>query len=543
MKNMLGENENVSKNKPCHDFCLHSFYRKRSMMRRSLLPHSLSTAMSPLLVSFVLLFLMVLQTSSFPFKQATTKLGAENQYLSMFVQKRVLASFQVWAYAPTVPLALTRPYRHYYRKTSRANYTTSTCLLLNSHHQNKDDIHHHRMLQPRSRAFEATKNKNHIFSSSALQFNLRSNHSDRENSNSKGNGNATSNIRCNKSGTSIQKRVSKRKSKSRKKRGRIRNNQSSTFFSNRSKHYYTHNGKDKSSDDEDHEANYIIRSNPSANESKEVLSQKFDTHHVNNICHIHNSRDNNVNSRNAPTWLEQATADILDLSRIPMGQLTSDDIESITGLMANWAKNNKSNNNNNNNNTDFVSNNQKSQSSSSALQVETLLKRVVDDHNYGNNSVKVTTRMYTMAIDAWAKTGGKNAAERAHMIHSNMVEMYKQTGDDNIRPSTISYNAVLNAWSKSGCEEACHNAESILEEMLDSYYSARSTKSGIHSNKNVPLMNDPDTIERFEEMGTSDFDYDNIAIGDRNVKPDVVSFTSVIGKSCNFFTSVTFPML
>ncbi len=487
----------------------------RSIMRRSLLSHSLSTAMSPLLVLFVLLFLMVIQTSWFPFKEATTKFGAENQDLSMFVQKRVLASFQVWAYALTVPP------RPYYRKTSCATYTTSSCVLLNSHHQNKDDIHYHRILHIRSRAFEATKNKKHIFSSSALQFNLRSSHADRENNNNKGN---------NRSGNSIQKRISKRKSKSRRKRGKIRSNQSSTFFSKRNKHYYTHNDNNTSSVDEDREVNDIIRSDPSANESKEVLSHQFDTQHVTNFRLNHNSRDNNVNSRNAPTWLEQATAEILDLSRIPMGQLTSDDIESITGLMANWAKNNKSNNNNNI--TDFVSNNQKSQSSSSALQVETLLKRVVDDHNYGNNSVKVTTRMYTMAIDAWAKTGGKNAAERAHMIHSNMVEMYKQTGDDNIRPSTISYNAVLNAWSKSGCEEACHNAESILEEMLESYYSASMTKSSIHSNKTVSLMTDPDTIERFEETGTISLDYDNIAIGDKNVKPDVVSFTSVIGKSC-----------
>ena len=218
---------------------------------------------------------------------------------------------------------------------------------------------------------------------------------------------------------------------------------------------------------------------------------------------------NNDKSANAPTWLEQATKDILDLSRIPLGQLTSDDIESITGLMANWAKNNKKNNGN-------------QQTQYSAIQVEKLLKRVVDDHNHGNNSVKVTTRMYTMAIDAWAKTGGKKAAERAHIIHSNMVEMYKHTGDENIKPSTISYNAVLNAWSKSGCEDACYMAESILEEMLDSYYTM--------SKSSREFIVDEDILSRVED---SDGIRSNSAVNERVVKPDVVSFTSVIGTSRN----------
>ena len=251
---------------------------------------------------------------------------------------------------------------------------------------------------------------------------------------------------------------------------------------------------------------------------KKNMADDSDHHSINR--QQQQQQSNNLNHKNdkssdsTPSWLQRATNNILDLSRIPLGQLTSDDIESISGLMANWAKNNK------NKNSSISSSQQRQhQPESSAIQVETLLKRVVDDHNYGNDSVKVTTRMYTMAIDAWAKTGGKKAAERAHMIHANMVQMYKYTGDDNIKPSTISYNAVLNAWSKSGCEEACYKAESILEEMLDGYYnSCKGSKSLLPSKS----TNGESILENMEEVGQN-------GCSDDVVKPDVVSFTSVIG--------------
>lgn len=207
------------------------------------------------------------------------------------------------------------------------------------------------------------------------------------------------------------------------------------------------------------------------------------------------------------SWLEQATEEILDKSRIPLGQLTLDDVETISSLMANWARR---------------------KSTQSAIQVEILLKRVVDDHNYGNSSVRVTTRMYTMAIDAWAKTGGKEAAERASAIHRHMVEQYRNTCDVNIKPSTISYNAVINAWSKSGLqnmEEAAVRAEGILNEMLDEWRRERNdigeqNNSFDHSYIGVNTKLGPDFYDD-EEYGYDDR-YSSV------IKPDVVSFTSVI---------------
>lgn len=149
------------------------------------------------------------------------------------------------------------------------------------------------------------------------------------------------------------------------------------------------------------------------------------------------------------------------------------------------------------------------------------------------------------------------AAERAHMIHSNMVALYKASGDEHIRPSTISYNAVLNAWSKSGCGEACCRAEGILEEMLEGYmdnddvreyngvYDVYDYGSDIDVDNNNENNNHGNTSSDQEMAGSTTArsslvdDYTKeekkeearrISVANqRVVKPDVVSFTSVIG--------------
>jgi hypothetical protein len=74
-------------------------------------------------------------------------------------------------------------------------------------------------------------------------------------------------------------------------------------------------------------------------------------------------------------WLEDATDEFLDMDKIPLGTLTQDDVESITGLMAAWVRR---------------------RSVEAALIVEQLLKRVVDDMRANNPDVHVAARMYTI---------------------------------------------------------------------------------------------------------------------------------------------------
>jgi hypothetical protein len=154
-------------------------------------------------------------------------------------------------------------------------------------------------------------------------------------------------------------------------------------------------------------------------------------------------RENNLvrNER----WLEDATDKLLDLSTLPLGSLTENDVLSITGLMVRWSRR---------------------KSIEGAIAVERLLKRVVDDMRAGNQDVHVSTRMYTIAIKAWGKSDEVAGAERAQNIHDAMIQTYERTKNSSIKPTTKSYNTLILAWAKSENPSAMHAAEKTLRDML-----------------------------------------------------------------------------
>jgi hypothetical protein len=297
--------------------------------------------------------------------------------------------------------------------------------------------------------------------------------------------------------------------------------------------------------------------------------------------------DNNAPSTNSKTpipfdiWLDRTTARLLNLpppektttyprsnsdsnphsplsqyttsspGYIPLGELTVDDVQLITTLMTSHARRG---------------------TIESALTCERLLKRVVEEVNAGNTGVRVTTKMYTVAMDAWAKSQrrplpgtihyGKDsdgsepekkkewkqtqlqlhpqqqmeqeqqqnnnnkkqqqiplgaAAQRAHRIHNSLVQAYRYTLDPHLAPSTVSYNAAINAWSKSYHPSAGEMAELLLGEMM------REWRFG----ESHPDFDDDedDTLEDWED----DDDYEEQPPkGNTRVRPDVVTFTAVI---------------
>eukprot|EP00804_Cyclotella_cryptica_P003352 CCRYP_012839-RA/>CCRYP_012839-RA protein AED:0.08 eAED:0.08 QI:268/1/1/1/0.71/0.5/8/3023/1411 len=255
---------------------------------------------------------------------------------------------------------------------------------------------------------------------------------------------------------------------------------------------------------------------------------------------------------------------------IPLGELTVDDVQLITTLMSSHARRG---------------------TVESALTCEQLLKRVVEDVNAGNRSVRVTTKMYTVAMDAWAKSQrrplpgsmnpiseeagarGKNqrqqiplqlhpqqqlqqannnpskqgtqpmqlplgaAAQRAHRIHNSLVQAYKLTADPHLAPSTVSYNAAINAWSKSYHPSAGEMAELLLGEMMREWRFGESPDI-IHDEEddNDVEMSMEDWSEENDDEGDGDGDYkddskapaDTATRGNDRVRPDVVTFTAVI---------------
>ena len=104
----------------------------------------------------------------------------------------------------------------------------------------------------------------------------------------------------------------------------------------------------------------------------------------------------------------------------------------------------------------------KQKSGEGARQVEEWLERVHDEYNADNPSVHPTARMYTMAVDAWAKSnGGAPAARRAEALLERMDRLYREGNGrhEALKPTTGIFNAVINvscfaaffAWDSITC--------------------------------------------------------------------------------------------
>jgi hypothetical protein len=132
------------------------------------------------------------------------------------------------------------------------------------------------------------------------------------------------------------------------------------------------------------------------------------------------------------------------LTEIPIGDLDPSTTP-ISAIMNAWAK---------------------TKSSNGASMVEKWLDRAQEEFNAGNTKVVPTNKMFTMAVDAWAKSGeGVSAAQRAEAILQHMNKQYQATGLENLRPTTGIFNAVINAWARSKEKIAPSRAEQILKWM------------------------------------------------------------------------------
>jgi hypothetical protein len=108
----------------------------------------------------------------------------------------------------------------------------------------------------------------------------------------------------------------------------------------------------------------------------------------------------------------------------------------------------------------------KTKSSHGASMVEKWLDRAQEEFDAGNTKVVPTNKMFTMAVDAWAKSGeGVSAAQRAETILQHMNKKYQTTGLEHLRPTTGIFNAVINAWARSKEKIAPSRAEQILKWM------------------------------------------------------------------------------
>jgi len=72
---------------------------------------------------------------------------------------------------------------------------------------------------------------------------------------------------------------------------------------------------------------------------------------------------------------------------------------------------------------------------------------------------------YNVVINAYAKSGGKGAAQEAEQLLQRMHMMYDQ-GDLSVKPNVVTYGAVIDAFAKSMDRNAAARADALLANMV-----------------------------------------------------------------------------
>lgn len=112
-----------------------------------------------------------------------------------------------------------------------------------------------------------------------------------------------------------------------------------------------------------------------------------------------------------------------------------------------------------------------------AQQVEQLLERVVEEYEAGNvRAADVNSRLYHIALQAWAHSGDDECGRRAEAILGRMEERYRKFTDFQSqrdteasraggRPDAHCFHLTLHALAKSHQEDAIERAEQLVQRM------------------------------------------------------------------------------
>jgi hypothetical protein len=78
-----------------------------------------------------------------------------------------------------------------------------------------------------------------------------------------------------------------------------------------------------------------------------------------------------------------------------------------------------------------------------------------------NLAVMPDAVMYGTVINAWARSGVKEAPYKAEALLQKMQDLY-ESGNHDVKPNTISFNSVVTAWARSNNKAAAERAKVIL---------------------------------------------------------------------------------
>lgn len=113
----------------------------------------------------------------------------------------------------------------------------------------------------------------------------------------------------------------------------------------------------------------------------------------------------------------------------------------------------------------------KTSESDAAAVVESILYRLQEERDAGNEKVVLDIGVYNIVLDAWSRSHDDCAAERAEAILEDMERQCYDDGKAAIFPDESSYNACIKAYVKQGWRrediDVVSKAQAVLERMLE----------------------------------------------------------------------------
>ncbi|KAK1734718.1 pentatricopeptide repeat-containing protein [Skeletonema marinoi] len=100
-----------------------------------------------------------------------------------------------------------------------------------------------------------------------------------------------------------------------------------------------------------------------------------------------------------------------------------------------------------------------------ALRAEILLKVMHAMYKKGNHSMKPNCFTFTAVITAWARSGEKDAGERAEKLLDGMIKLYEVGKDDDVKPNVFTLTAVVDAYARAGGRDAATKASNVVRKV------------------------------------------------------------------------------
>ncbi len=101
-----------------------------------------------------------------------------------------------------------------------------------------------------------------------------------------------------------------------------------------------------------------------------------------------------------------------------------------------------------------------------AVEAERILNKMITISD-NDNDIRPNVICFNTVIDAWAKTRGLTSPDKAYDILGKMENLAES--DDQLYPDTISYTSVISAFARSGNDDAGDRAEELLQRSIDLY--------------------------------------------------------------------------